>query len=80
MKIFLSLIAAIFFFGLSVFAQDKPVTIDVSGTAEVEVAPDQVIYSLDVTNVDMDLQVAKRKNDEIVGKVLALTKRFSISP
>lgn len=80
MKKFLPLI--ILTMCLGVYSQDnsKPVTIDVSGTAEVEVAPDQVIYSLDVTNVDMDLQVAKRKNDEIVGKVLALTKRFSISP
>lgn len=68
---------------LGVSAQEnynKPVTIDVSGTAEVQVAPDEVIFSLDVTNVDMDLQKAKTMNDETVGKVLALTKRFSVLP
>ncbi len=70
------------FFCLSVSAQEnnKLFTIDVSGSAEVQIAPDEIIFSLDVTNVDMDLQKAKNLNDEIVGKVLALTKRFSVLP
>ncbi len=67
--------------GLGVSAQDnKTVTIDVSGTAEVQVAPDEVVFSLDVTNIDMDLQKAKSMNDETVVKVLGLTKRFNIPP
>lgn len=57
--------------------EDMP-TITVTGTAEVQVAPDEVIFSLDVTKTDKDLQVAKRLNDESVGKILELTRRFSI--
>jgi uncharacterized protein len=69
-------------FCLNVAAQEKnePVTIDVSGSAEVFVAPDEVIFSLDVTNVDKDLPKAKATNDETVAKVLALTGRFNVAP
>lgn len=66
--------------GVSAQENNKLFTIDVSGTAEVQVAPDEVIFSLDVTNIDMDLQKAKKMNDETVGKVLALTRRFSVLP
>lgn len=52
----------------------------VTGTAEVQVVPDEVIFSLDVTKIDKDLQIAKRLNDETVGKVLELTRRFSVLP
>lgn len=52
----------------------------VTGTAEVQVAPDEVIFSLDVTKTDKDLQVAKRLNDETVRKILELTRRFSVAP
>ena len=67
---------------LSVSAQDtdKMPTITVTGTAEMQVAPDQVVFSLDVTKIDKNLQIAKRLNDETVGKVLELTRRFSILP
>lgn len=55
-------------------------SVTVTGTAEVMVVPDEVVFSLDVTKTDKDLQVAKRTNDEIVAKVLELTRRFSIEP
>jgi uncharacterized protein len=69
-------------FGWSVSAQeiDKMPMIIVTGTAEVMVAPDEVIFSLDVTKTNKDLQVAKRLNDEVVSKVLELTRRFSVAP
>ncbi len=54
--------------------------ITVTGSAEVMAAPDEVLFSLDVTKVDKDLQVAKRLNDEAVGKVLELARRFSVEP
>jgi hypothetical protein len=54
--------------------------ITVTGTAEVKVAPDEVAFSLDVTKTDMDLQAAKRLNDESAGKILDLTRRFSVAP
>lgn len=52
--------------------------ITVTGTAEVEVAPDTVILSLDVTKLDKDLATAKRLNDESVTKILELTRRLEI--
>jgi uncharacterized protein YggE len=59
---------------------DKMPMITVAGTAEVQVAPDEVVFSLDVTKTDKDLQTAKRLNDETVEKVLELTRRFSVLP
>ena len=69
-------------FAFSSYAQeiDKLPTITVSGTAEVLIAPDEVVCSLDVLKTNKDLQTAKRLNDESVGKILELTRRFSISP
>lgn len=59
---------------------DKLPMITVSGTADVLIAPDEVVFSLDVTKNNKDLQVAKRLNDESVGKILELTRRFSVLP
>jgi len=67
---------------LSAYGQDidKLPVITVSGTAEVQIAPDEVLFSLDVTKTNKDLQIAKRLNDESVGKILELTRRFSVLP
>ena len=67
---------------LSSYAQeiDKLPMITVSGTAEVLIAPDEVVCSFDFIKTNKDLQTAKRLNDESVGKILELTRRFSISP
>jgi uncharacterized protein YggE len=67
---------------LSASAQetDKLPMITVSGTAEVQIVPDEVVFSLDVTKTNKDLQIAKRLNDESVSKVLELTRRFSVLP
>lgn len=59
---------------------DKMPTITVTGTAEVQVAPDEVVFTLDVSKTDRDLQVAKRLNDESVSKILELTRRFAVLP
>src|SRR4051812_6677570 len=82
MKTTLMLLTLTLCFGLSVSAQDidKMPMITVAGTAEVQVVPDEVIFSLDVTKTDKDLQTAKHLNDEAVGKVLELTRRFSVLP
>jgi uncharacterized protein YggE len=53
--------------------------ITVTGTADVQVAPDEALFSIDVTKTNKDLQAAKRLNDESVGKLLELSRRFSIS-
>ena len=39
-------------------------TINVTGDAEVRVVPDEVILTLGVETDDMEIDVAKRKNDE----------------
>lgn len=66
--------------GISVLSQDRLSVITVTGTAEVYAVPDIVIFSLKATNLDKDLLTAKRQNDETVGKVLELTKKYSIMP
>ncbi|MBX3289710.1 MAG: SIMPL domain-containing protein [Acidobacteria bacterium] len=58
----------------------KPPTLEVNGSAEIFVQPDQVPISLDVTRTDKDLQVAKEQVDSTVSKVLALTSSFEIKP
>lgn len=69
-------------FAFSSYAQeiDKLPMITVSGAAEVLIVPDEVVCSLDVIKTHKDLQTAKRLNDESVGKILELTRRFSVSP
>jgi uncharacterized protein YggE len=49
-------------------------TITVTGTAKLKSRRMKSFFSLDVTKTDKDLQVAKRFNDETVGKVLELTR------
>ena len=51
---------------------DKLPVITVSGTAEVLIAPDEAVFSIDVSKTNKDLQAAKRLNDESVGKILEL--------
>ena len=82
MKRSISLIVTLLCLAFSSYAQeiDKLPVITVSGTAEVQIAPDEAVCSLDVIKTNKDLQTAKRLNDESVGKILELTRRFSIAP
>lgn len=81
MKKVLILITISLFAALTASAQDidKMPVITVNGTAEVMVVPDEVIFELEVRNLDMDLQAAKRQSDATVKKVLEMTRRFSIA-
>jgi len=57
-----------------VLAQDllpRPRLISVTGTAEVNVAPDEAVLSLGVESRDKDLSVAKAQHDRRVKKLLA---------
>lgn len=82
MNKFLILLFLAISFCASATAQDvdKMPLITVTGTAEVMVAPDEVVFQLDVTKTDKDLQIAKRQNDEAVAKVLELARRFGVEP
>jgi len=58
----------------------KSPTIEVTGTADVNVVPDEVSISLNVSKTNKDLSTAKTQNDEGVAAILALTRRFNIDP
>lgn len=53
-------------------------TIVVNGKAEIEVAPDFAVISIDFTKTDKNLQAAQKANEDGVAKVLQLSNRFSI--
>ena len=62
------------------FAQEanRQPTIQVSGTAEISVAPDEAVLSLEVTKRNKDLSIAKRETDAALAKIIDLTRRFAI--
>lgn len=55
-------------------------TITVTGEAEVKVVPDRVILLLGVETWDKSLPIAKMQNDQIVKKILRVTKDYQIDP
>jgi uncharacterized protein YggE len=83
MKIFLLLV--LLAFGLPVAAQINSVpvaqlpTIKVTGTAEIQVAPDTVTLSFSVVDKNKSVAEAKKSNDETIAKVGNLAKSFGIA-
>jgi uncharacterized protein YggE len=61
-------------------ATQEPRVITVTGDAEVRVVPDEVILTLGVMTWDKNMDRAKRQNDEIVGRLLALATKYGIEP
>jgi len=64
-----------------VLAQDflpRPRLISVTGTAEVNVAPDEAVLSLGVESRDKDLSVAKAQHDSRVRKLLAEARNAGV--
>jgi uncharacterized protein YggE len=57
-----------------------PRTISVTGSAQVMVVPDEVALTLGVETSDLQLAMAKARNDVIVKKVLDVTKTMGIDP
>jgi len=57
-----------------------PGRITVNGQAEVRVVPDEVILTLGVETNDMSLATARRRNDEIVAKVLQAASAVGVAP
>jgi len=55
-------------------------SITVTGSAEVRVAPDEVVLTLGVETWDENINIAKSKNDDIVQRVLALARDSGIDP
>jgi uncharacterized protein YggE len=75
-------LAMLLFFTVGALAQStgNPPLITVSGEASVKVMPDEVVFRLEVVNVDKDLVAAKKLNDERVKSVLALARDYQIDP
>ena len=66
---------------LSVRAQNsQSPTIDVQGSADVKVVPDEVFIVFGVETSDPNLRTAKSQNDQSVKKLLALTSELKIDP
>jgi uncharacterized protein len=68
---------------LTAWTQDQPASgeprwVSVTGEAEVRVVPDEVILTLGIETWDKDLDTAKRQNDAILGRVLALTQELDV--
>lgn len=80
-KIVISFLA-VAVFTIASFAQDqpKPPTVEVTGSAEIFVSPDEVAISLDVTKTNKDLQTAKREADAALSQILALARKFDVKP
>lgn len=55
-----------------------PRTIVVSGASEVRVVPDEVVLTVGVETVHVDLDTAKAENDAIVERALGLVNDFGI--
>jgi len=58
----------------------KPPTIEVSAIAELMVPPDEVVFSLDVTKRNKDMQIAKQEADAALANIISLTRKFAIKP
>ncbi|HEV2828219.1 MAG TPA: SIMPL domain-containing protein [Pyrinomonadaceae bacterium] len=65
--------------GIAQEAQQRA-AIDVQGSADVKVVPDQVFIVFGIETSDPNLTVSKSRNDERIKKLLALTKELNIDP
>ncbi len=79
-KLFCLLLLA--FSALSISAQNVDVsklpTIQVTGTAEIQVVPDTATFSFTVSKKNESVAAAKKENDETINKVTAVANRFGI--
>ncbi len=60
-------------------ANGTPRTISVSGTVDAQAAPDQIVWSIHLSDFNPDLQQAKAENDARIAAVLALRKKLDIA-
>jgi uncharacterized protein YggE len=82
MKKTFGLLATLLMCSLAALAQDTnlPPLITVSGQAEVRVPPDEVLFTLEIENVDKDMLVANKKTDDIVKQVLSIARKNNVKP
>ena len=56
-----------------------PRSISVTGTAVTKIAPDRVVWQIQLTDFDKDMRKAKQSNDAKVEAVLGLRKKLKIA-
>ena len=80
-KLFCLLLLAFSAFSVSAQTVDvsKVPTIQVTGTAEIQVVPDTATFSFTVSKKNNSVAAAKKENDETIAKVSELAKRFGIA-
>jgi len=59
--------------------QPPPPQINVSGSAEIKVVPDEIELNVEIETRHGRLDVAKRENDEKISRVLAFLKRSGVA-
>jgi len=77
----LSAFSLFFLFTLPALTQDflpRPRLISVTGTAEVNVPPDEAVLSLGVESRDKDLSIAKSQHDRRVKKLMAEVRKAGV--
>ena len=82
----LSLLSALFFTGLTAFAQIQPPVsspalpplVSVSGTGEVKVQPDEIMLNLAVDVRGKTLDEARKQNDTKVASILKYLKKYGV--
>lgn len=77
-KLSIAAVILLFFTFLS-YPQDKQPVIEVTGTAEIKIAPDMMEMFINIDVDDDDLITAKNKNDESTRKVLGVLKGLNIN-
>jgi len=75
------LVLAALFAASPAFAQmpTPPRMITVSGEASEQVAPDRAILTVSLVSKNRELNVAKRENDQMVEKIVAIAREFKIA-
>ena len=65
---------------LSAVADDQPIVrlITVTGEAEVNVPPNEVVFDLTVQTIHKDLRTAKTQTDDRLKKIIDLTRKYKV--
>lgn len=73
-------LAILFLLGRAASAQEeRPLrSISVAGTVETKTAPDQIVWSITLTDTDKDIRKAKAKNDAKIESVIALRAKLGV--
>ncbi len=83
MKMKLQILIVLCVFTAAVSAQTADVskmpTIQVTGTAEIQVVPDTATFSFTVSKKNKSVASAKKENDETIAKVTSLAKQYGIA-